>query len=64
MAIYMLFSFSTIRRYISPLVLAIVTIVTMLFDISIPVGAYGFRMMVNPTIQIDTIFIIAILTTM
>jgi SecD/SecF fusion protein len=36
----------------------------MLFDISIPIWAYGFRMMINPTIQIDTIFIIAILTTM
>lgn len=64
MAIYMIFSFSGIRKYIQPEVLAIVTIITMLFDISIPVGAYGFWMMVNPTIQVDTIFIIAILTTM
>lgn len=64
MAVYMLFSFATIRRYIPPMILAIVTIVTMLFDVSIPVGAYGFWMMINPTIQVDTIFIIAILTTM
>jgi len=64
MAIYMLFSFASIRKYIAPLVLAIVTIVTMLFDISIPVWAYWFWMMINPTIQIDTIFVIAILTTM
>ncbi len=64
MAIYMLISFSGIRKYVKPEVLAIVTIVTMLFDISIPVGAYGFWMMVNSTIQVDTIFIIAILTTM
>jgi preprotein translocase subunit SecF len=64
MAIYMLISFSGIRKYIKPEVLAIVTIIAMLFDISIPVGAYGFWMMINPTIQVDTIFIIAILTTM
>lgn len=64
MAIYMLISFSGIRKYVKPEVLAVVTIVTMLFDISIPIGAYGFWMMINPTIQVDTIFIIAILTTM
>ncbi len=64
MAIYMLFSFAAIRKYIAPGILASVTIITMLFDISIPAGAYGFLMMVNSTIQVDTIFIIAILTTM
>lgn len=64
MAIYMMISFSSIRNYIKPEVLALVTVVTMIFDISIPVGAYGFWMMINPTIQIDTVFIIAILTTM
>jgi len=64
MAIYMLFSFATIRKYIPPTVLALVTIVTMLFDISLPSGAYGFWMMVNSTVQVDTIFVIAILTTM
>jgi len=64
MAIYMLFSFATIRKYIPPFVLAGVTILTMLFDISIPVWAYGFWMMTNATIQVDIIFVIAILTTM
>jgi len=36
MAIYMLFSFATIRKYIPPIILAGVTIITMFFDISIP----------------------------
>jgi SecD/SecF fusion protein len=62
--VYMMFSFSAIRTYISPLILAFVTIGTMIFDISIPAWAYGIWMSINSTIQIDTIFIIAILTTM
>lgn len=62
--IYMMFSFSTIRTYISPAILALVTVGTMVFDISIPAWAYGLWMSLNSTIQIDTIFIIAILTTM
>jgi SecD/SecF fusion protein len=44
--------------------LAIVTIATMFFDISIPSWAYWLWMGINSTIQIDTVFIIAILTTM
>jgi SecD/SecF fusion protein len=64
MAIYMMFSFATIRKSVSPSVLAMVTIVTMVFDISIPAGAYGFLMMINSSITIDTVFIIAVLTNM
>lgn len=62
--IYMLFSFAAIRKVVSPWILAIVTICTMLFDILIPAGAYGILMMINPTVQVDTVFIIAILTIM
>ncbi len=64
MAIYMLFSFAAIRKYISPSILAVVTIITMFFDISIPTWMYWLRMMINHTVQVDTIFVIAILTTM
>lgn len=64
MAIYMMFSFATIRKSISPSTLAVVTVISMIFDISIPAGAYGFLMMINPTVTVDTIFIIAILTNM
>jgi preprotein translocase subunit SecF len=36
MAIYMIFSFAGIRKSINPTTLAMVTIVTMIFDVSIP----------------------------
>lgn len=62
--IYLLFSFASIRNYISPASLWLVVIVTTIFDISLPAGAYGIWMMLNETIQVDTIFIIALLTIM
>ena len=62
--VYLLFSFASIRNYISPASLWLVVIVTTIFDISLPAGAYGIRMMLNETIQVDTIFIIALLTIM
>lgn len=52
------------RKVISPLLLAIVTIVTMIFDVSFASGIYGALMAMNQTIQVDTIFIIALLTVM
>lgn len=64
MVVYMIFAFAAVRKYISPATLAIITIATMIFDISIPAWAYGFWMMINPTVSIDTIFIIAVLTVM
>jgi len=64
MAIYMLFSFAAIRKEISPSLLAIVVIFTMVFDVGIPAGAYGLWMWLDKTIAIDTIFIIAVLTNM
>lgn len=64
MAIYMLFSFAGIRKEISPSLLALVVIFTMVFDVGIPAGAYGLRMYLDKTITIDTIFIIAVLTNM
>jgi len=64
MVVYMLFSFAAIRKFVSPGILGSVTVVTMLFDMLIPAGAYGLLMMINPTIQVDTVFIIAILTIM
>lgn len=64
MTIYMLFAFAAIRKFVPPSILAMVTVVTMFFDIFTPSGAYGLLMWINPTIQINTIFIVAILTTM
>ena len=62
MAIYMIFSFGSVRKYINPSILAIVVVLSTILSISIPAGAYGIRMATNSTIQIDTVFIIAILT--
>lgn len=62
--IYMLFSFWGIRNYLSASTLWLVTVLTMIFDVSIPIGAYGLWMSINSTIQIDTIFFIALLTTL
>lgn len=62
--IYLLFSFASIRNYISPASLWLVVITTTIFDISLPAWAYWIWMMVNETIQVDTIFIIALLTIM
>ncbi len=63
-AIYMMFTFSAVREMVSPLILAIITIVALLFDISIPAGAYGILSAINPTVQVDLVFIAAILTIM
>ncbi len=64
MAVYILFAFSGMRKVISPLLLAVVTIVTMIFDVSFASWIYGISMAMNPAIQVDTIFIIALLTVM
>lgn len=64
MALFIIFEFSKIRNFIQPWVLAIITIVTMLFDILSPMGVYGLKMMLDSTAQVDVIFIIALLTTM
>ena len=63
-AIYMVFSFAEVRRYIQPQVLAAITIFTMLFDVLAPMWVYGIKMMIDPTTQVDVIFVIALLTTM
>jgi|GEM_PF-611289 len=64
MAAYMIFAFAGVRQYIQPQILAIITIVTMLFDVLAPMGIYGIKMMLDPTTQVDVIFVIALLTTM
>ena len=63
-SIYIMFSFASVRKHISPLVLGWVTILTMLFDTSIALWAYGLWMAFNSTVTVDTIFIISILTIM
>lgn len=62
MMIYMIFSFGTIRKYIAPQILASVVLLSSVLSISLPAGAYGLWMGLDATVQIDTVFIVAILT--
>ena len=62
--VYMLFAFASIREYISPLLLALVTLFTLLFDVSSAAWFYGLWEMINPTIQVNSIFIIGVLIIM
>lgn len=64
MAIYILLAFAWMRKLISPLMLWVITIFTMMFDVSIPAWAYGIMMWLNNVVQVDTVFIIALLTVM
>lgn len=64
MGIYILVAFSWLKKFISPWLLAFITIITMIFDIALPAGAYGILMKINPAVQVDSVFIIAILTIM
>lgn len=64
MAIYILFAFSGLRMIISPALLALITICTLIFDIAVPMGVYGLMMQFNPAVQVDTYFIIGLLTIM
>ena len=63
-ALYMMFAFSEVRSMISPAILALITVITLLFDIAIPSGAYGLLIALDPTVQIDLVFIASILTIM
>lgn len=62
MIIYMLLAFKEIRKYISPAVLSVVVLCVMMFDMLATLWAYGLWMLINDTLQVDTIFIISVLT--
>jgi preprotein translocase SecF subunit len=62
MVIYMLFAFAKIRKDIPAQVLGVSVLSVLIFNVLITLGAYGIRMMFNSTIQVDTVFIIAVLT--
>ena len=53
-----------VRDFISPTILGLLTLSTLFFDIAIPAGAYGILMAANSAVQVDLIFVIAILTIM
>ena len=62
MIIYMLLAFKEIRKYISPAVLSGVVLCVMLFDILATIGSYWVWMLFNDVLQVDTVFIISVLT--
>ncbi len=62
--VYMFFSFGAIRKIIPPSALISVTIATMVFDVSLTMGWYWLAMMLDSTLQVDSIFIIVLLTVM
>lgn len=62
MVIYMLFAFAKIRKEIPAQILGVSVLGVLIFNVFITLGAYGLRMMFNATIQIDTVFIVAVLT--
>ena len=62
MVIYILLAFKETRKYISPAVLSGSVLCVMLFDILATIWAYWVWMLFNDTLQVDTIFIISVLT--
>ena len=48
-----MFTFSAVREMVSPLILAIITIVTLLFDMSVPAGAYGLLTDALPVVFVE-----------
>lgn len=64
MAAYILFAFAGMRDFVSPGLLGIITVFTMIFDIVVPAGAYGVYMALNQAVQVDMIFIVSLLTIM
>lgn len=64
MAAYILFAFAGMRDFVSPGLLGLITVLTMIFDVIIPAGAYGLLMGINNAVQIDVIFIVSLLTIM
>ncbi len=63
-AIYIAFAFMAVRDFISPAILGLLTLSTLIFDVAVTAGAYGILMALNNTIQVDTIFVLGILTIM
>lgn len=63
-SIYIMFSFASVRKHISPLSLWGITILSMLFSITVSMGMFALWMMFDTTVTVDTVFVISILTVM
>lgn len=62
MAIYVLFAFGKIRKEIPAEVLVSTVVCVLIFDICATLGVYALWMKLNPTVQVNTIFVTALLT--
>jgi len=62
MAIYVFIAFAWVREYFAPWIFSLVTVVTLLHDVFMAAGWYGFWMLMNPLAVVDSIFVMAILT--
>ena len=62
MVIYMLIAFKEIRKEIPAGILATSVLAVLIFNVLGTLGAYGIWMMFSSTIQVDTVFVIALLT--
>lgn len=62
MAIYIFIAFAWVRKYFAPWIFSLVTVITLLHDVFIASGWYGFWMFLHPMAVVDSIFVMAILT--
>ena len=62
MAIYILVAFVWVREYFAPWIFSLVTILTLMHDVIMAWGGYGIWMMLNHSVVVDSIFVMAILT--
>lgn len=60
--LYIAYSFRRVSKPVSSWVYGLVTIVALLHDVIIPAGIYVMMSAINPSIQIDILFVTAILT--
>lgn len=63
-AIYIIFAFSGITKYIPSHLLGLTVITSLLFDVLVPAGFYWILMWINPGYQIDLVLIISLLILM
>ena len=62
MAIYILVAFIWVREYFAPWIFSLVTILTLAHDVIMAAGGYGIWMSLNPSVVVNSIFVMAILT--
>ncbi len=62
MAIYVFIAFAWVREYFAPWIFSLVTVMTLLHDVFLAAGWYGFWMWIHPMAVVDSIFVMAILT--